>query len=46
MGDVNPIRYARDYEAALDRIVGLMGADYDGPEGLDLDILADYGVAD
>ena len=44
MTDVKPIRNVRDYEAALHRISELMGAEYGSPEGLELDILADYVV--
>lgn len=44
MVDVKPVRSARGYEAALDRIADLMGAEYGSPEGLELDILADYVV--
>ena len=44
MVDVKPVRSARDYETALDRISDLMGAEYGTPEGLELDILADYVV--
>lgn len=44
MTDIKPIRSVKDYETALDRISELMGAAYGSPEGLELDILADYVV--
>ena len=44
MSEIKPVRSVKDYETALDRISELMGADYGSPEGLELDILADYVV--
>lgn len=44
MAEIKPIRSVKDYETALDRISELMGAAYGSPEGLELDILADYVV--
>ena len=40
--DIRPVTTAREYEAALARISTLMDAEYGTPEGLELDILADY----
>lgn len=39
---IRPVRTAEEYEAALARIWVLMNAGYGTPEGLELDILADY----
>ena len=44
MAEIKHIRSVKDYETALDRISELMGAAYGSPEGLELDILADYLV--
>ena len=38
--DIQPIRTEADYEAALERIAGLMSAEAGTPEGDELDILA------
>lgn len=38
--DIQPIRTEADYEAALERIAGLMSAEVGTPEGDELDILA------
>lgn len=40
--DIRPVTTAGEYEAALARISTLMDAEYGTPEGLELDILADY----
>lgn len=38
--NIQPIKYETDYEAALERIMALMDAETDTPEGDELDILA------
>ena len=41
MANIKPIRSERDYEAALGRISELMDAEFDSPEGEELDVLVD-----
>jgi len=37
--NIHPIKHEADYEAALERIMALMDAEIDSPEGDELDML-------